>query len=47
MERLYTFYANGCVAIIQDWIQNGMKESPQELSVFIERLSLHGIRAFR
>jgi AcrR family transcriptional regulator len=47
MELLYLFYANGCVAIIQHWIQSGMQESPQELSDMIEKLSLHGLRAFK
>jgi AcrR family transcriptional regulator len=47
LERLYTFFASGCVAIVQDWFQNGMKESPQELSDFIEKISAQGLRAFR
>ncbi len=47
LERLYTFFASGCVAVVQDWFQNGMKESPQELSDFIEKISAHGLRAFR
>ena len=46
MELLYMFYANGCVALIQHWVTNGMKESPQELSDMIEKLSLSGLRAF-
>lgn len=46
MELLYLFYANGCVAIIQHWLLSGMKESPQELSDMIEKLSLKGLRAF-
>lgn len=46
LERLYTFYASGCVAIVQDWFQNGMRESPQELSDFIEKISIQGLRAF-
>lgn len=47
MELLYMFYANGCVAVIQHWLQNGMKDSPHDLSVFIEKLSTHGLRAFK
>lgn len=45
LERLYTFFASGCVAIVQDWFQNGMKESPKELSDFIEKISANGLRA--
>lgn len=47
LERLYTFYASGCIAIVQDWFQSGMKESPQELSDFIERISIQGLRALK
>ena len=47
MELLYLFYANGCVAIIQHWVQSGMKESPRELSDMIEKLSLQGLGAFK
>lgn len=47
MELLYLFYANGCVAIIQHWVLNGMRESPQELSEMIEKLSLRGLMAFK
>ncbi len=47
LERLYTFYANGCIAIIQNWLENGMKESPQELSDFIEKLTIQGLRALK
>ncbi|MDF2858865.1 MAG: TetR family transcriptional regulator [Neobacillus sp.] len=39
LERLYTFFASGSVAIIQHWIQNNMKEDPQELALFIEKIS--------
>lgn len=47
LELLYLFFANGCAAIIQHWIQNDMKESPRELSDMIEKLSLHGLGAFK
>lgn len=47
LEMLYLFFANGCVAIIQHWVQNGMKESPRELSDIIEKLSLNGLGAFK
>ena len=47
LEMLYLFYANGCVAIIENWVQNGMKESPKELTNFIEKISTNGLRAFQ
>ena len=47
LEMLYLFFANGCVAIIENWVQNGMKESPKELTDFIEKISTNGLRAFQ
>ncbi len=47
LEMLYMFYASGCVAIIENWVQNGMKESPEELTDFIEKTSTNGLRAFQ
>ncbi len=47
LEMLYMFYANGCVAIIENWVQKGMKESPKELTTFIEKISTNGLRAFQ
>ena len=47
LEMLYMFYANGCIAIIENWVQNGMKESPKELTTFIEKISTNGLCAFQ
>jgi AcrR family transcriptional regulator len=46
MERLYTYFANGCVAIIQAWVQEGAKESPQKIAYFIDKVSNRGLRGF-
>lgn len=43
LEKLYTFIANGAVALIQVWIQDGMKQSPQEVAMFIDQLTIHGL----
>ncbi len=47
LEMLYMFYASGCVAVIENWMKTGMKESPQELTEFIEKISTNGFRAFQ
>ena len=46
MDWLYTYFANGCVAVIQEWVQAGAKESPQEIALFIDAASSRGLRAF-
>lgn len=44
---LYMFYANGCVAIIQHWFENGTVESPKDLALFMEKISKSGLTAFQ
>lgn len=46
LEMIYTFSVNGSVAIIQDWVQNGMKKSPRDIALFIEKMINYGQRAF-
>lgn len=46
LELLYTFFANGSVAVIQQWIQRGAGEDPEEIADFIDRVSKRGLRAF-
>ena len=30
---LYTFDANGSVGVIQEWVQNGLAETPEEIEL--------------
>jgi len=46
LEMLYLFSANGSVAVIQKWIQDGMKETPSEIAWLINKVSQYGICGF-
>jgi AcrR family transcriptional regulator len=46
LKELYTFTANGSIAVIQEWVQSGMQKAPQENASFIERISNFGLQAF-
>ena len=46
LELLYTFAANGSVAVIESWLQDGMRKSPEEIAAFIEKVSNCGQQAF-
>lgn len=46
VEMLYCFSVNGSVAVIQRWIFEGMKKSPQEVAYFIEKVTYRGIGGF-
>ena len=46
LERFYLFTTNGIAAVIQEWLQHGMKESPQEIALFIEKATNYGLSFF-
>jgi AcrR family transcriptional regulator len=45
-EKAYVFFQNGSLAIIQQWIQGGMQESPEEIAKFIDNISNYGLYYF-
>ena len=47
LERTYGFFAHGSVNIIVNWIQTGLKESPDEIATFILGLMEEGLRSLR
>lgn len=46
MELLYSFAANGSVAVIEGWIKSGMQKSPREIAALIEKMTRGGQEAF-
>lgn len=45
-EYIFTFTINGSVAVIQRWTQEGMRHAPQEVALFIEKISYSSLRVF-
>jgi len=45
-EMLYCYSVNGSVAVIQKWIMDGMRKSPQEIAGFLDKTSYFGLRGF-
>jgi len=46
LNRFYIFTANGIAAVVLDWLQSGMKETPREIALFIENVIRCGLSAF-
>ncbi len=46
MELLYSFAANGSIAVIEGWIKSNMQKSPQEIATLIEKMTRSGQAAF-
>jgi AcrR family transcriptional regulator len=47
LELLYTFFANGCVAVIQEWLQSGMKTSRDEITHLFAQLTSSSLSAIQ
>ncbi len=46
LETAFLFNVNGSIAVIQDWIEGGMKESPDNIARFLQRISFYGLWSF-
>ena len=45
-DYLYTFTANGTIGILQDWIQSGIKETPEEIATIVMKITNTGVSSF-
>jgi hypothetical protein len=41
-DYYFSFMASGCIGIIREWFQRGMKEPPSEMAVMTEQMILFG-----
>lgn len=43
LGMMYDFCSWGCAQVIEKWVQNGMKEEPEEVAEFLRRICDYGI----
>jgi AcrR family transcriptional regulator len=46
LEILYTYSVNGSVAVIREWVRQGMPQPPQTIAEQLEQLTYSGLNAF-
>ncbi len=46
LETAYLFNVNGSLAVVQSWIEGGMKESPDNIARFLQRINFYGLWSF-
>ena len=46
LEYLYAFLVHGSLGIIQQWLNNSCKESPDIIAALIKRISTRGMQAY-
>lgn len=42
-EYFYSFIVSGCIGLLQNWLENGMKEPPEHMASLAEQMILTGI----
>ena len=43
-DKYYVFIISGCTGLVQYWLKNGMKETPQELARLTEQIIMNGMK---
>ena len=46
VEYTFSFYLNGCIGLIEQWIESGLKHSPEHMAKICYNLINNGIRSY-
>lgn len=44
-EYFYEFIVSGCVGLINEWLEQGMKKTPEEIARLAEQIIMNGVKA--
>lgn len=47
IEYFASFVVAGCMALVEDWLKKGMKESPEEMATLAEKIIVSGTNILR
>lgn len=47
IEYYASFQVAACIALVEDWLENGMKESPEEMALLAEKMLREGISVLK
>lgn len=43
-ELFGVYVVSGCIGVLRRWLENDMQQSPQELSLMLEKMAINGVR---
>lgn len=46
-EYFYSFIVSGCIGLLENWLQSGMKESAKEMAILAEEMIMKGIAVLK
>jgi len=44
-EHFYAFFIYGCIGMFEEWLKNGMKETPEEMADILDKMIMNGVKA--
>jgi uncharacterized protein YutE (UPF0331/DUF86 family) len=47
IEYYASFQVASCIALVEDWLEKGMKESPEEMASLAEKMLRNGINVLK
>lgn len=47
LEYFYSFIVSGCIGLLQNWLESGMHETPEDMAVLAEQMIMDGIRVLK
>jgi hypothetical protein len=44
-EHFYAFFIYGCIGMFEEWLKNGMQETPDEMADILDKMIMNGVKA--
>lgn len=44
-DYFYSFFITGCIGMFEEWLNSGMKETPEEMADILDRMIMNGVKA--
>lgn len=46
-EYFYSFIVSGCIGLLQSWLENGLKETPEHMASLAEQIIMNGVKVIQ
>jgi AcrR family transcriptional regulator len=44
-DYFYSFFITGCIGMFEEWLNGGMRETPEEMADILDRMIMNGVKA--
>ena len=46
-DYFYAFFISGCIGLFEEWLNSGMKETPEEMADILDKMIMNGVQALK